>query len=115
MPRPIAEKELQAVEHVVPRHPNSITAQQIAQKLGDGLPLRTLQYRLKYLVDVGRLARQGQGRWARYHLPREDAVAGPEQMEGGNVVPLSKEGAEIRAHLGQPVEARHPAGYNRAF
>jgi len=30
-------------------------------------------------------------------------------------VPLSPEGAEIRTYLSQPVEARKPAGYNRAF
>jgi hypothetical protein len=123
VPRPIPEQELQAIEKAVGRHSGSVTAQQIARDLGDGLPHRTLQYRLKHLVDTGRLARQGQGRWATYRLPpitgRGEAVSGPAQTKGrGEVrdtVPLSPEGTEIRAYLRQPFEARRPVGYNRAF
>jgi hypothetical protein len=118
MPRPIPEDKLQAIEEAVRRHPVAVTTQQIARELPGNLPNRTLQYRLKYLVDAGRLARQGQGRWATYRLPgRGDLVAGTAQVAGRGeaAVPLSPEGAEIRTYLSQPVEARKPAGYNRAF
>ncbi len=102
------------------RHPGGVTAQQIAPALASALPLRTLQYRLKYLVDAGRLARKGEGRWTTYHLPAPNGGAVPagapeEREEGAALVPLSKAGAEIRAHLRQPPAARKPAGYRREF
>ena len=97
-----------------------MTARQVADALEDGLPRRTLQYRLKALVDDRRLFMEGSGRWARYRAPRAIAVsAGPVFFEfsvgaasGVVLPPLSEAGARIREYVRQPPQARKPMGYD---
>jgi Fic/DOC family len=119
--RRIQEEDLQAIEEAVRRHPEGMTAQEIADALESAPPRRTLQYRLKSLVDSGRLAMEGEGRWARYRVPRTEAAAGTAagRAEAGAVgealLPLSEAGAEIQEYVRRPVAARKPVGYNRAF
>ena len=56
--------ELDQIEKAVRDHPG-ITSTEIADVLGEQVPRRTLQFRLKRLVDDGRVRREGEGRWAR--------------------------------------------------
>ena len=115
MPRPIPAEELDQIEKTVRAHPR-ITSAEIAEVLGGQVPRRTLQFRLKRLVDNGRIQREGEGRWARYSAPgAEPATAQPETVADEAVVPLSPESQEIRAYLRQPLAARKPVGYNREF
>jgi hypothetical protein len=116
----IPEDDLTAIEHAVRRHAEGASGQQIQRELKNPLPLRTLQYRLKYLTTHHRIVKDGQGRWAKYRLPPADdtnratAVAGqPVQEEP--VVPLSQPSAVIRKYVRKSPEARKPAGYNREF
>lgn len=121
MAKPVPEQELKAIEEAVRRHPSGVTLQQIAEVIGAGVPRRTLQYRVKYLVDAKRLVQQGERRWAKYRLPLQQEhgqeAAGPAQAESQSAVslPLSKTSLEIRRYLSQPSEARKPVGYNREF
>ena len=120
MVRRILEEELQAIEEAVRRYPGGATAQQIADSLQEPPPRRTLQYRLKYLVDHRRLVMEGEGRWARYRLQVQvgiGAAAGRAEAgaEGEAVLPLSKPATEIEAYVRKPPESRKPVGYNRAF
>ena len=121
--RRIHAEKLRAIEDVVRRRPEGMTAPQIADALGAALPRRTLQYRLKALVDDGRLTRDGSGRWACYRLP-EAARASPAAVSPGPLavgmrlmatIPLSEAGKEIRDYVGRPVETREPVGYDRGF
>ncbi len=75
MPRRIREEELQAIEVAVGQRPKGLTTQQIHDALPVPPPRRTLQYRVKFLVDHGRLHREGSGRWARYLPPRRKPLA----------------------------------------
>lgn len=102
-------------------HPEGMTAQQIADALESAPPRRTLQYRLKSLVDSKRLVMVGEGRWAHYRVPRNAAAVGVARglaeagAEGEALLPLSAHGAEIRKAVRRPPEVRKPVGYNRAF
>ena len=116
------EEHLQAIEEVLRQHPEGMTASQIEDALPAAPPRRTLQYRLKALVDSKRLIMEGTGRWARYREPRMvsvavQAVAGPPTVSvRAEVLPaLSTAGAEIREYVCRPPAARHPVGYDRAF
>ena len=117
MARLIPQKELEAIEDVVRRHPEGVTAQEIASAIPEDMPFRTLQYRLKHLVEEGRLAREGERRWTKYRLPAPKArvTEASSTPEGEGVIPLSEESATIRDYLRRPPEARQPAGYNRDF
>jgi hypothetical protein len=112
MAKQIPEQELKAIEAAVRPHPHGATAQQIAHALRTPLPLRTLQYRLRHLVDEKRLVQERSGRWARYHVPAAKEAA---PAVGPQAIPLSRAGTEIQTYLRQPPETRKPAGYYRAF
>lgn len=114
MAKPIPEEGLAAIENAAHGHVEGITAQQIAGALKAPVPLRTLQYRLKYLVDNGRLVKEGTGRWAKYYSPAAKPAA-PASAEAEAVIPLSGPAAGIQAYVRRPVEARNPVGYDRAF
>jgi hypothetical protein len=120
MPRPKPSDELDQIENVVRTRPG-ITSAEIEGAVGERLPRRTLQHRLKRLVDDGRLIREGQKRWARYRTPEAAAPTAPAEAVAAVAaaaevtVTVSREGEEIRAHVRQPVAARAPVGYNRNF
>ena len=106
---------LDQIEKAVRAH-SGITSAAIADVLAGHVPRRTLQFRLKRLVDDGRVLREGGGRWARYSAP--EAVPAPVQQEAAAdeaAIPLSLESQEIRAYLRQPLAARKPVGYNGEF
>lgn len=111
MARPIPVADLQAIEAAVGQHDGGASAAQIAEALVNPGARRTLQYRLRALVDAGRLQLTGDGRAARYHLVGE-AVP---QAEAADIVPLSPEGQALLAYVRQPVAMRQPVGYDRAF
>ena len=122
MARRIQEEHLQVIEEAARRHPEGMTAQQINDALESAPPRRTLQYRLKSLVDSKRLVMEGAGRGARYRVPRIidagfSATAGnPEiRISAQVVLSLSEAGTEIQEYVCRPPEARKPVGYARAF
>jgi Fic family protein len=115
VPRLIPTDELDQIENAVRAHPG-ITSAEIADVLGERVPRRTLQFRLKRLVDDGRVLREGEGRWARYSAPgAASAPAQPEAAADEAAVALTPESQEIRVYLRQPLAARKPVGYNREF
>ena len=130
MAQRIAEDSLVAIEEAVARHPGGASFSDVAAALPDKLADRTLQYRLKHLVDKGRLIKEGEGRrWTRYRVPRAaevaasralaaeaaEAVPAAAEKAAEVAVPLSSASQEMRAYLSQPLNARKPVGYNRAF
>ena len=122
MARRIHAKDLQEIEELVRQHPEGLTAKQVNDALESAPPRRTLQYRLKSLVDSRRVFMKGTGRWARYCAPHPVAPAGGVTAETTTakgrleMVPvLSEPGAEIQEYVRQPLAARTPVGYNRKF
>ena len=121
--RRIPAEELQALEAIVGRRPEGMTSSQIAEALGVEVSRRTLQYRLKSLVEDGRLVREGSGRWARYRVPRDVSLSGRVTLGPIGATadlqpprpPLSQTGEEIREYVRRPSEARQPVGYDRDF
>lgn len=121
MARRIQEADLKAIEEAVRRHPDGLAIQDIAEALPSDLSRRTLQYRLKSLVDSKRLVMKGDLRWATYHAPRVATAVGTAtskgeaSADGEALLPLSKEGTDIQRYVRQPPEARKPVGYARSF
>ena len=123
MARRVQEDDLQAIEAAVRRQPEGMTARQINDALESPPPYRTLQYRLKSLVESKRLVMEGAGRSVRYRVPQViSPVPEPAVMEVSIsdarfdvLLPMSEPGAEIRERVRRPLEARDPVGYNRDF
>ena len=115
MTKLISDDLLIAIEQALRTHPEGASAQQILRALNAALPLRTLQYRLKQLVELGQIIKTGEGRWAKYRISRPVApdTAAPEQE--GAILPLSSAGMAIRQYVLQAPEHRKPVGYRRAF
>jgi hypothetical protein len=120
--RRVPEADIAAILAAVQRHEGGASLGDVADALTLKLPDRTLQNRLKYLVDAGRLVKAGEGRrWIKYSLPATGAGAAsvePATPVGAKeevAVPLSPASVEIRRYLSQPLAARKPAGYNRQF
>ena len=117
MVKRIAEQELGMIEGIVRAHSEGLSAAEIARELGLDLPRRTLQHRLKRLVEDKRLVREGEKRGVRYRVPGPPDESGEAVEAAGAeaIVPLSEAGAAIRAHLRRPLAAREPVGYDRGF
>ena len=121
MPTRRPADELDELEKVVRARPG-ITLAEIEGAIGDRVPRRTLQHRLKRLVDEGRLVRDGEVRWANYRAPEAPALPAAVEAAAPGVaevdtaaVTLSAEGEEIRTTVRRPIGARTPVGYNRNF
>ena len=125
MAKRIPEEALTAIKKAVQLRPEGADLPQIARALKPPIPKRTLQYRLRYLVDAGRLVKEGDDRWAKYHLPaavpaKTPASAGmpaaaPAAVAEEEAVPLSPASKEIRQYLSQRITGRKPVGYKREF
>jgi hypothetical protein len=121
------EDALIAIEEAVRLRPEGADLPQIAKTLKPAVPKRTIQYRLKYLVDAGRIVKEGDDRWAKYRLPAQEeearnlaadkpaAVPAAAEKAEEEAVPLSPASTEMRTYLSQSVNARKPVGYNREF
>jgi len=93
---------------------------EIVRTLEGDIPRRTLQYRLKYLVDKGRLVPEGEKRWMRYRIPAAGAArqsAATDANAHGTVatLPISPSSKDIQKYVRQLLTARKPVGYDRAF
>ncbi len=112
------ETKLQAIKATVSQHPNGVALSTIAKDF-PGVSRRTLQNRLRRLVDRGRLRRQGVGRGARYFVPEATQMnpAQPSPVSDGLAasIPLSTAAQEICIGLSQPVANRTHVGYDRSF
>jgi hypothetical protein len=119
MAKSIPEEDLLAIETAIRRHaPASL--QQIEQEVGDRMLRRTLQARLKHLIEKHRVTVAGERRWARYQLSdsgEELVVGGAARIDqqGDLFVPVSPKGGEIQKYVRQPAELRKPVGYDRKF
>ncbi len=120
MARQIPKLELQAIENIVNNRESGIKIEDIERELGMSLPRRTLNNRIKYLVSNGRLVQKGTKRWTTYfpaHRNSIKVIASETQLaeQGDLFVPLSKEGAKIKAYVSLPLGARKHVGYERRF
>ncbi len=112
MPRQASDDLTKAILAAISAAPAGLTISQVTRALDEVTARRTLQYRLQRLVEAGQLSMSGSKRSARYTIatPHRDGAAPPTA-----VVPISPAGRAALDHVRQPVAARAPVGYDRAF
>ncbi len=109
MPKLMPEDELRAIETVVRGQPEALSARAIASRLPSAPSHRTLQFRLKRLVEDGRLVRHGVRSRAMYSLPPQARKPAPAEI----TIPLSERSVSIEALFERPPQTRTPVGYER--
>ncbi len=115
MPRQISDNDLRAIIDVATSRRDGLSARQIHEELGGAMALRTLQYRLRHLVETGHLVQEGEARSARYRISAGEETAGAVETPDKRSVPVSEAGAAIRKYVCQPLASRKPVGYDRSF
>lgn len=116
MPKKVPEQELEAIVAIVTAHPEGVQVETIREGLAFDFPPRMLQRRLALLVEQQRLIAEGRGRGRRYRAPAGAVVASPHAApEVESYIPISPEGQVIKQTIREPIQQRHPVGYNRAF
>jgi fido (protein-threonine AMPylation protein) len=127
MPRATPTQELDLIEAIVAAHPHGLPIADIEAEMErrqHGKPnRRTLQRRLRQLVDEHRLTTEGES-IALVYKPAPSAavdlhgsatITVTTQAEAELYVPLSVEGSSIRDQVRLPLMQRRPVGYQRDF
>lgn len=97
---------------LISRFPEGASLEQIIVGLTEPAPRRTVQRWISSLVQDKRLVTVGMARSRRYKLPKES------HEESENVVsliPITRESKKIQSLISQPIQSRHPVGYQREF
>lgn len=121
MAKVLPTQETNVVLDIVSQFPQGAAIDDIEARLPSPVARRTLQRWLLALIAQQRLHKHGQARATRYLLPfivdiaiREPS-AEPVTWQADTLIALSKEGADVKRHVRQPLQKRTPVGYQRAF
>lgn len=126
MARIVSATELDLIEKVIAEHPKGISIsaleKEVALQLPKGLNRRTLQRRLKQLLEEGRILTEGKSIALIYKkAPREiyakitGKLGVSDKIEVERYIPVSEQGVIIRDIIKQPLMRRKPVGYKRSF
>jgi hypothetical protein len=120
MPARISPAALIAIEDRIRALPEGASVNDLLGPKATPAQRRTLQRRLKHLLEEGRVVARGSARATRYFIPGNGSHVlttdrAPDDRQQSLLVPLSKEGQTILAAVRQPIQRRKPVGYNRAF
>lgn len=113
MAREIPKEDRDAILSVLRQDGGAMTAAAILKALDDTQPLRTLQYRLRQLVEKGLVQQEGKRRSSRYKIADTDQGVG--EPNETDAILLSEAGHKAKAYISRPLNARDPVGYDRAF
>ena len=125
MSRNVPHEELDIIERVVSEYPEGIGISALERALAPLLIVnrRTLQRRLKRLVEDGKIISEGESIALVYkHAPSSVGssrltvhVKHSHGIEMESYVPVSPQGGIIRDFVRQPLMRRKPIGYQRSF
>ena len=104
-------------DHILASIRNSIGGSSVTELLAiyPKLPRRTMQRRLRELIDAGSVKANGQGPARRYYADQRASVSAPEANSFPDFIPLSQDSRDVLSYVHQPIEARKPVGYRRDF
>jgi Fic family protein len=110
-------KELLKIVTIVGNRVEGCSIEDIENELEFSIDRRTLQRRLKELIETGIVASFGKGRAIKYKLVKneENVIPASQLTEQIELLPLSKQGKEIQRLVSLPPQKRDPVGYNRSF
>jgi len=107
------QKESQQILDLLKSHEEGRPIEDILSEFQPEIGLRTLQRRIKELVQSKKIIPIGGSKAIKYKLVETSAVKLVAQET--ELLPLSKEGKEIQHAVLLPQQQRQPVGYNRTF
>ena len=120
MPSKNTELNFQTIENILNSQDSSLSAQQIHAEL-TSVPLRTLQYWLKRMVEEKRVVQEGATRATRYRLASQDyPFSGNHSSDQINEpddadITLDQKAKAVQKYLRQPLLKRKKVGYQHDF
>lgn len=120
MPARISPDALRVIEDAIRAEPAGASINDLLDPDATPSQRRTLQRRLKHLLDEGRVVSRGSARSTRYFIAGDrpqtlTSEGAPHDTQQSLLVPLSKQGQTILRAVTQPIQRRKPVGYKRAF
>ena len=121
MSRTVPPGEPDQIVAIVERHPDGVGLDGLLRALGAAIPRRTLQRRMRSLVEQHRVVTAGAGRAMKYLAPpvtgAESLVIPPAAVHATAEIylPLSPAGLEVKAYVRRPRHERRPVSYQVEF
>ncbi|CAK8720626.1 hypothetical protein KKHLCK_09820 [Candidatus Electrothrix laxa] len=118
MSRLIPAEELDTIVRVLAEHPQGLGISALGKALLSHLPhinRRTLQRRLKQLLEDKRVITEGESISLRYKPAPALVTPAANTVPGDSYIPVSSEGGIIKELVRQPLIQRKPVGYHRSF
>jgi Fic family protein len=120
---PTIAQELDLIAQAIATNPQGIGMRALHQSLATPMALRTLQRRLSALLEAGRIKAEGGSRATLYKFvpllleypKRAETTPLMARQTTQHYVPLSQAALEVRDLIRQPIMARKPVSYVRAF
>lgn len=109
-----SNEKFENLANAIANYPSGITIEELENLLSE--PKRTLQYQLSKLIEKGICRREGRGKNSKYFANQVfESDHSSEQLEKSFIIPLSKEGQELRRLVSAPIELRSHVSYQREF
>lgn len=106
--------DFKQIRYALAGEPDGLTIEAIEERLSNPPDRRTLQRRLKELINTGELVTSGKSRAVRYRMDQPSLVEEPALLESGPIH-LSWNSRDILRKLAELQEKRMRVGYNRNF
>lgn len=126
MPKQLPEDLNGRIEAEIARHRGGVGIDDLHAAMADIVSRRTLQRRLRELVDQTHISASGEGKARVYralgsldlHIAGAGAIDSGEEFGAPAIevyVPISSDSRETLNYVRQPIQRRKPVGYDRAF
>lgn len=109
------QKELAGLLEIIEQHPNGVSIEELLNLMNNVTPKRTVQYRLSILVKSGVLRMESAGRSSKYYINKTLEIDQTLERIETFMIPLSREGEELRTQVLAPIQMRQHVSYRKEF
>jgi len=108
------DKELEGLKNILEAFKDGASMEDIERVYKPKIERRTLQRRLRQLIEQSAVKAAGKKRGTKYHLLIEKTESSEAQTDK-SILPISKLSEEIKREISRPQQSRNPVSYNLAF
>lgn len=109
------QKELASLLEIIEQHPDGVSIKELLNLMNNVTPKRTVQYRLSILIKSGVLRMESAGRSSKYYINKTLEIDQTLGRVETFMIPLSREGEELRTQVLAPIQMRQHVSYRKEF